>query len=273
MATPDRVRWLDIEADTPEEARAAIKLLLSEEPTATRKVYAALVHKVWTLLVDRRLDDEVRDWHALVNRVKTHIRAQDAAASEWLVPLSDLLRESIGFAETSPARDVAKRPNARRLLETLLGAPAFVSRQSLLETLGLGSSHLSNILTQLQLHNLIERRGNGKQAEFRLTAFGRAIASNAAAPAVRRELETQAPASQIFDKTQALDEQMERINKTVQEWNERFAYLKADNQDGAEEVPPINRLTIAVGKRNRPADRSPALTPIRPVPRHDALAV
>lgn len=181
MATPVRARALRLGDSTPEQAREAIKTLLANEPAATRKVYAGLAHKVWTLLIDRRVDDEVRDWHALVNRVKASIRGKDAVAAEWLVPLADLLRESISFAETSPAREMTRRPNMRRVLDLLHAEGGYVERQAMLSSLGLGSSNLTNILRQLQLHNLIERQGNGKHAAFRLTPFGATMVSAARA--------------------------------------------------------------------------------------------
>ena len=46
-------------------------------------------------------------------------------------------------------------------------------RRRLLETLGMRSANLSNVLTQLLAHSLIDRRDKGKEAEFRLTRLGR----------------------------------------------------------------------------------------------------
>ncbi|MEG8021339.1 hypothetical protein [Sphingomonas aerolata] len=167
-----RSRPLDFGAALPEAAREAIRGLLATDPRATRRVYSALARKVWSLLVERRFDAEIRDWHALLHGVKVHIRSSDAVAAERLTALADLLRESISLAETSPAREVATRPRARRILELLQKNDSFVPRRVLMEMLGLKSSHLSNIVTQLVVHGLINRRENGKEAEFRITPLG-----------------------------------------------------------------------------------------------------
>ena len=163
----------DLGDEAPESARKLIRAELARDPRATRRVYAALARKVWSLLVERRFDPEIRDWHVLLEAVKAKVKSSDEAASERLAALADLVRESISLSEISPAQDVAERPRARAILEQLATTDRFTKRRLLLEKLGIGSSHLSNILTQLLAHDLIERRGNGKEAEFRITRRGR----------------------------------------------------------------------------------------------------
>jgi predicted transcriptional regulator len=181
----------DFAAASPESARTAIREALADDPKAGRRVYAALAHKVWSLLVERRFDAEIRDWHGLLHQVKARIRSDDLAAAERVTALADLLRESISLSETSPAREVARRPNARRILEMLAKADCLVPRRRLLDTLGMRSANLSNVLTLLLAHNLIERRDKGKEAEFRLTRFGRQLLESeekSAAKSVPQEL-------------------------------------------------------------------------------------
>lgn len=168
-------RGLDFGGVLPSAARAVISDTLADDPSAGRRVYAALAHKVWSLLIERRFDAEIRDWHALLNQFKAHVRKVDAVSAERTTALADLLRESISLSEASPAREVAKRPNARRILEALYEDRGFVARRYLLDTLEMRSSNLSNVLTQLVAHNLVDRRERGKEAEFRLTRFGRQI--------------------------------------------------------------------------------------------------
>lgn len=175
MAALTRSRNLDLADDLPSEARAKIKSMLESEPQGTRKIYAALARKVWGLLVERRFDDEIRDWHDLVRGAKARMSEADPAVAERLAALGDLLRESISLAQTSPARAVANRPRARSILEILSRSNSTVARRQLLTSLGIGSSHLSNILTQLVAHALVERRGVGKEAEFRITNLGRQL--------------------------------------------------------------------------------------------------
>lgn len=166
---------LDFADTLPQAARQEIRELLAVDPRATREVYAALARKVWALLVEHRFDSELREWHDLLHRVRARVRSADGAAAERITALADLLRESISLAKTSPARSMAARPRARRILERLNSARNFVARQALKDELAIGSSNLSNILTQLVAHNLVVRRDKGKEAEFRITEFGRQV--------------------------------------------------------------------------------------------------
>lgn len=202
MVALTEARGLDFAAASPDAARAAIRAALADEPKAARRVYAALAYKVWSLLVERRFDAEIRDWHALLHQVKTHIRNEDMAAAERVTALADLLRESISLSETSPAREVARRPNARRILEMLAKEDGLVPRRKLLDALGLRSANLSNVLTLLLAHNLIERRDKGKEAEFRLTRFGRQMLESEKKPTAKSA-------------TQDLTEDVDKLYRTL----------------------------------------------------------
>lgn len=176
MAELVKAKRLDLGGTTPDEARAAIKALFDNEPGAISKVYTGLAHKVWTLLIERRLDTEIRDWHALLLGVRASVRIRDDKIAERFAALADLVRESISLSETSPIRDAARRPQARRILELLAETENYVARRHLLRALGLKNANLSNVLTQLVAFSLIERREKGKEAEFRITALGREMA-------------------------------------------------------------------------------------------------
>lgn len=210
MAAVTRTRSLNFAADLPDEARQAIETLLGQDPGAGRKIYAALAHKVWSLLVERRLDAEIRDWHDLLHGVRARLRESDTAAAERLTALADLLRESISLAQSSPASAVANRPRARGVLDLLDTARGFVPRRRLLEDLALGGSNLSNVLTQLSAHALIERRVRGKEAEYRITPLGRQLIG---ADGVREDrMEAAEPAARaLAARVQSIDpEQLRR---------------------------------------------------------------
>lgn len=234
MAAMTRIPALDLAGELPAGARGAIQALLEAEPKGARKVYAALARKVWSLLVERRFDDELRDWHELIQSVKAHIRAADGAAAERLAALADLLRESISLAQTSPARTVANRPRARRILEVLESARGFVPRRVLLKELAIGNSHLSNVLTQLVAHDLVDRRDSGKEAVFRITALGRQLigadgrreieprestvrAARAAGKAAERIGPEQAHAAGMYEVARAQDALMTALVTRVQD--------------------------------------------------------
>ncbi|MCL6729192.1 hypothetical protein [Sphingomonas hankyongi] len=166
---------LDLSDAIPETARLAIREELEQDGRATRRVYAALARKVWSLLVERRFDPEIRDWLALLQNVKARLELDDEAAAERLTALVDLMRESVNLAEISPARSTAERPRARAILERLDRANGFLRRRHLLEDIGIKSAHLSNVLTQLLAHDLVVRRDVGKEAEYQITPLGREL--------------------------------------------------------------------------------------------------
>lgn len=170
---------LDFGGIEPNDAREEVRTLLRAEPKATRRVYAAFARKVWSLLIERRLDDEIRDWHQLVHAVGGHVRASDSGSAERLEALGDLLRESISLADSSPALAVLRRPQARRLVALLKKSDGFVPRRALLAELGIKTSHLSNIIAQLSAHSLIERLEDGKEAAFKLTPRARELLGDA----------------------------------------------------------------------------------------------
>jgi hypothetical protein len=93
----------DFRECTPEEARQALKAGLTEEPTATRKAYAALANKTW-LLLKSEYTDEIRDWHVLINGARAFVRERDEAVVERLTALADLLGESITQFEINGKR-------------------------------------------------------------------------------------------------------------------------------------------------------------------------
>jgi DNA-binding transcriptional ArsR family regulator len=170
MAVLTAPKRLDLQTTDVTLARAAIAQLLKANPSSKNQIYAALVHLVWSLVAERRLEPEIRDWHDLIQRVKGRLVDDDRRMSERLGALADVLRESIHLADTMPATTAAASPRARRVMEAL--GTEFIPRRKLLEVTGLGGSNLSNILTKLLVHNLVERRGEGKEGHYRLTPAG-----------------------------------------------------------------------------------------------------
>ncbi|HVK81725.1 MAG TPA: winged helix-turn-helix domain-containing protein [Verrucomicrobiae bacterium] len=173
----------------PAAARAAIRVALADVATkGTNPVYQALMRKVWSLLTERRFDAEIRDWHVLLHDLRAHLKEQDEELAGGFKAFADLLRHSVKLAETSPASAVAARPNARKILYFLGESDGYVARQALLHALGLRSANLSNVLTQLLAHNLIERRDKGKEAEFRITRLGRQLSGQLDAVGDQRQV-------------------------------------------------------------------------------------
>lgn len=171
MTVPTRIEF----SDDLKEVRSDLRHLLRLEAPISGKIYAALVQKVWTLLIERRLDADIRDWHHILTGIGAALENRDNSVSERLAGFADLLRESISLSETSPAQELAQRPHAKRILEILTAAHGFVPRRKLMDEIKLKSTYLSNVLSQLQLNNLVERKDAGREAEFRITLRGREI--------------------------------------------------------------------------------------------------
>lgn len=168
-------RRFDFAASTPSEARSQINGALKSDVNSAGKIYSALAHRVWATVLERRQDSEVRDWHRLLQNIRSFVKASDLEMSGRFAALADILREQVYFAEISPAKALARRPQAHRILSILKESEGYVPRRKLREHTKLGESHLSNILTSLTGSGLVDRRGAGKEAEFCLTTLGAEI--------------------------------------------------------------------------------------------------
>lgn len=90
-----RNRRLDFHGVDAETARLEIKEALEREPSGTDKLYAALAHKTWVLIIQNAPENELRDWHCLMTSCKAFVRETDPDVSQRIQALAALLRESI----------------------------------------------------------------------------------------------------------------------------------------------------------------------------------
>jgi DNA-binding MarR family transcriptional regulator len=176
------------------EARQAIWRELDAEE-GYRTTYAALCRWTWRAMIERRLDDEVKSWHRLLLDVAGRIAVQAdsgssasdrahldrSAAAERVRALADLVRLLVDAAEASTLKDFTARAHVSailRLLASRAGIP--IEREEIKTELRLRDANLSRVLTLLAANGLVERVARGKNAAFRVTPHGAALAKTSA---------------------------------------------------------------------------------------------
>lgn len=170
-------------------ANEAIRTNLASE-NGHRPVYDALCRWAWRAMVERRFDEDLRDWHRLFLDTSARIEAGavESEKSKWgleldghsvserLRALADLLRMSVEATEAISVADLARRAHVVELLKLMESfGDGHVSREEMKRTLNLKDANLSRLLTLLAMHGLVERQTLGRRAEFRLTFNGRRL--------------------------------------------------------------------------------------------------
>ena len=176
------------EADV-ETARDAIWQALDVE-NGHVGVYAALCRWTWRIMLERRLDDELRSWHRLLLDAAGHmvgqakvrppakgrVRLDPVAASERIRALADLVRMSVEAAAASVLRDFTARAHVVQILQLLASHDGpHLDRDQIKAELGLRDANLSRVLTLLAANGLVERIPRGRVAAFRVTQRGLAL--------------------------------------------------------------------------------------------------
>jgi len=176
------------EADV-KTARVAIWRALDTE-SGHRTAYAVLCRWTWRIMIERRLDDELRSWHRLLldtagriamqasEEAKPHARARldRSAAAERIRALADLVRMSVEAACASVLKELVARAHVSEILRLLakdLGTS--IEREQIKNELALRDANLSRVLTLLAANGLVERLPRGKAAAFRITQRGLAL--------------------------------------------------------------------------------------------------
>lgn len=156
------------------------------------KAYVSLSRWTWRILVERRLDVDLRDWHRLIldyaSTLARHDSQPDAkirgervplaaqALAERLKGFADLVGEQIRAAEISAPEELAKRAHVTEVLVALSEAAGeHLEREAIKERSGLKDANLSRVLTLLAANGVVERQPRGRHASFRITQRGLAI--------------------------------------------------------------------------------------------------
>lgn len=157
---------------TPSEGMAIVKQAFAAKAARTKyELYVALRSFVWKALEARRRDDEIDAWADLITRASGKM---DGDFSAKLIAYVELLQMSAMAAETEKAHKPLESRHARKISSILRHAPGPVSKKRIKTAMNLKDSTLTQIMAPLIDFGLVERRMVGREAEYELTAKGRA---------------------------------------------------------------------------------------------------
>jgi DNA-binding HxlR family transcriptional regulator len=156
-----------------------------------RRVYAALCKWTWRVVIERRLDSELKAWHRLLLDTAARIanestqcdsgappaRLDPIGSAERLRAFADVIRLSAEAGSVSIIEEFVSRSHVVDILHVLLaGGAEPMRREAIKEKLGLGQANLSRVLTLLAANGLVERTAQGRYAVFALTYKGAKLA-------------------------------------------------------------------------------------------------
>lgn len=184
-APPARLEAIASGAISALEARKVLAAVSGDiDSLAARKLYIVLRSWVWKALDAKRRDPELREWHDLVKRAQSRVKAHERAAWQIQV-LADLVYESVAVSGRRSVEDLLKLRHTREIIIALRDAPdGFLSKQALLDKLGLKQANLSRVMDNLIAGGLVERQQSGREAHYRLSREGLARSAEFPLPAV-----------------------------------------------------------------------------------------
>lgn len=172
-----------------------------------REAYDALCRWVWRVMIEHRVDDDLRAWHRLLLDVAARMartapdtetgcrRIEPRAAADGVRAFAELLRLSVEASETADLKNLMGRTHVPELLHLLAKEPdRALARETIRADLRLGHANLSRILTLLAINGLIERSTAGKSAAFQITWRGLEQAKRMARPRPMPSISKQNPA-------------------------------------------------------------------------------
>lgn len=172
MTSSDPLFALSSAEIAPKAASALLRRFLIEEPRAGERVYRAFRAWCWKALTERRFDEELRLWFDLLRKTAAALGAKrQKEAAQKLLALSDLVYESIQFAEHEPVSVQLARAHVRTILIRLNDAGE-LDKRALMEVTSLKQANLSRVVGGLISCGLVERQPRGREAVFRLTRRG-----------------------------------------------------------------------------------------------------
>ncbi len=161
---------------SPKEARKALRdaLAHSDERTAA-SLYEALRGWTWSALSERRFDDEMEDWFKVLQSASVAVADIDDDTSRYLLVLSHLVDDSLRVAPRLVLERLLTRSHLGDLLEMVRRNNGRIARSALEEEIGLSSSRLSQLLSELILVGALLREPDGRRALYTLSDLGRDV--------------------------------------------------------------------------------------------------
>ncbi|MCJ8506779.1 hypothetical protein MUU53_02505 [Rhizobium lemnae] len=152
-------------------ARAAV---LGDDKRVQNRAYTAVRERTWQYVKQSSPLEDARLWLNSIQHISSLLADKgDEVLAERLRGMSELLLQSLRFADLQPVADALERKHVRKLLETLLAKGGSAKRAIVSKALGVEDSNLSRILTIVCPLDLVERQSHGKEAILKLTAKGR----------------------------------------------------------------------------------------------------
>jgi len=177
----------------PDVARKVIRHAI-DDPSGFRHVHAALTRWTWRILIERRLDVDLRSWHRLLldtaasiqNRTigtdptdRPNHRHDPKQAADRIRELADLIRLSIQAAEASMPAEFGTRPHIVQTLRCLSSeADLGVGRNRIAATTGSSLENVSRTLTLMAANGFVERMARITTPAYRPTTTGMKLVEN-----------------------------------------------------------------------------------------------
>lgn len=162
------------------EAKAILAQFLSvvSDETIPSRIYTVFRAWVWKALRQRRDDDELRLWYTLMRSTADTLRSKRYhSVSDKIVPLYELVDESITVSETLTPSELLNRPNVSAVVCHLALLEMPTSRAALMECLNLESDEVDRVLIVLKAAGLVEAEALSATSALHLTYRGRAVAA------------------------------------------------------------------------------------------------
>lgn len=168
----DRIQSGDASAS---EAHKVLREALDAGSIGSSSIYAALRSWTWKALLGRRFDEEMEAWFRLLRNTAAQLHRRDDKAGFYVEALMHLVDESLRYGAANKRELMMGRSHMGELLDLVRHHNGRAGRSLIESKMGLKTSRLSQILTEMTVAGALNREQDGKHATFVLTDEGRAL--------------------------------------------------------------------------------------------------
>ena len=163
-------------------------LVKAADDGAAYQLTEALRGWTWKALDRRRRDSALREWVDLLNRIEGFFADRFAGLAAKIEMMAELLHESLAVAELARPEDLLRRKHVPIILRVLAKQEGeWTERGALMDELGLRPANTTRLMSLLVDIGWCEQVMLGREAAYRLSAEGLALAGELGpAPAVNR---------------------------------------------------------------------------------------
>lgn len=168
----DRIQSGDASA---KEAHSLLREALASDVIGSASIYAALRSWTWKALLGRRFDEEMEAWFRVLRNTSAQLHRRDDKAGFYVEALMHLVDESLRYGAANRRELLMGRSHMGELLDLVRQQNGRAERSLIESRMGLKTSRLSQILTEMTVAGALNRELDGKHATFVLTDEGRAL--------------------------------------------------------------------------------------------------